>query len=160
MFLGAFYGLPLLSPPTSSRQDTLLSLERDLFSRYQAAREELVSALKEAGPVAGGGREDSADSAVRERYHDCFLAQTRLARLRRYMAAEGENPDMIGRVFGLQQTVVDYTAVSLSQLYRLASFLVNSMLILSGPGEEKEGAITGNFTHYYILVLYNILRDV
>ena len=79
---------------------------------------------------------------MKEKYQACFLAQTRLARLRHYMMSlereGGETPDVIGDVFSINEVVSTHTTLSLSQLYRLAGCLVNVMLMLCGPEETGQ----------------------
>ena len=147
VFLGAYYGVPLLTPQDPQGPQILPPIEQVLLSRYQETRQDLVSALKTAG-------EDPHDKErIREKYQACFLAQTRLARLRHYMRAVGEAPSVIGGVFSLQEAAaaVDYSSLSRSQMYRLAGCLVNTVLILAGPGEERQGdtaVFTGNKRQY------------
>ena len=138
MFLGAFYGVPLLPASRDPQRSNILGpLEGALLFQYQTTRQDLVSVLE---TVSGGGDSAREKDRVREKYQACFLAQTRLARLRHYMETVGGAPVVIGGVFSLQEAAaaLDYSSLSRSQLYRLAGCLVNAMLILTGPREEKE----------------------
>ena len=166
--LGAFYGIPLMSTSphrsatTPSKPATLHPLEQQLLSEYCSAREKLTASLI-ASPAHSEEHttlpKHSQDS-VRERYRACFLAQTRLARLRHYMhtvGSEGGAP-VIGGVFSVEEAAaeVDLTCLSLSQLYRLSGCLVNILLVLCGPREGElasRPAFTGESTVSGVLLL-------
>ena len=144
-FLGAYYGIPLSrhqSTDSSTTLQSLYSLEHSLLSRYSLAREQLSEALERVGE----GAQQAVRGEVREKYQTCFQAQTSLARLRRYVRCVesecGGAPGVIGGgVVVVEEEVagLDYGKLSLSQLYRLAGCLVNTMLVLCGPSRERDG---------------------
>lgn len=149
-FLGAFYGIPLMSKPPQKtlidprKPEILHRLERRLLSEYCSARDKLTASLTAlSGDMEGGqaGHPKQLQDSIRERYQTCFLAQTLLARLRHYMTMMGEaSAPGTGGVFSVEEEAgrVDFTGLSLSQLYRLAGCLVNTLLVLCGPGESDE----------------------
>ena len=156
VFLGAFYGIPLVAPGNPGGSEFLPSLERQLLSRYLSARQDLEAELEAAGGSTAGEGEKAVQERVREKYQVCHVAQTRLARVRHLVSVvtEGDAPGLID----LEGSEVDYATLSLSQLYRLAGCLVNTMLILVAPGEKEgdEGApsFTGNHLTLSILSVY------
>lgn len=143
-FLGSFYGIPLLpnppqTPTTPLMPEILYPLEQRLLSEYHTARDKLTSSLTSS--AAEKGPLKHSQDTVRERYQSCFVAQTRLARLRHYMRTIGsEEASVSGGVLSVEEETarVDFPALSLSQLYRLAGCLVNTLLILCGQGESEE----------------------
>ena len=163
--LGSFYGIPLISTsPHRSvtnllKPDSLCPLEQRLLSEYCLARERLTTSLITSPGHPEGPTVLQKDN-VRERYRACFLAQTRLARLRHYMhtvRTEGEAP-VIGGVFSVEEAAaeVDLSGLSLSQLYRLSGCLVNVLLLLCGPREGEPGgrsAFSGEYTASGVLVI-------
>ena len=159
VFLGAFYGIPLVAPGNPGGSEFLPSLERQLLSRYLSARQDLEAELEAAGGSTAGGGEKAVQERVREKYQVCHVAQTRLARVRHLVSVvtERDAPGLID----LEGSEVDYATLSLSQLYRLAGCLVNTMLILVAPGEKEgdEGApsFTGNHLTLSILpVIFSV----
>ena len=173
IFLGAFYGIPLLSKPSQllasvdplgSRvlrplEQRLLAsvdplgsrvlrpLEQRLLSEYRSARDKLTASLTihssavERGPASC--RKQLQDR-VRERYQACFLAQARLARIRNYANWVGNGGETAaiaaGGVFSVEEEAagVEFAEISLSQLYRLAGCLVNTLLVLCGPADRED----------------------
>ena len=181
VFLGAFYGIPLLSKPSPllASVDTLGSrvlrpLEQRLLSVYRSARDKLTASLTvHSSAVEGGpaGCRKQLQDRVRERYQACFLAQARLARIRNYANRVGNGGETAaiaaGGVFSVEEEAagVEFAEISLSQLYRLAGCLVNTLLVLCGPA-DREDRPTSTGTHckmwdYIIMMsLLYTLQDV
>ena len=62
-----------------------------------------------------------------------------------------EEASVRGGVLNMEEETarVDFTTLSLSQLYRLAGCLVNTLLILCGPGDSEEAQPTPPSTGGY-----------
>ena len=148
VFLGAFYGIPAPPSPHPLSLKVLQPLEQRLLSHYYSARDRLTSALAAFASAMETETRSSLKllrDRVMETYQVCFKAQVRLARLRLCMGAAGngvEAADGGGLYLEEGATQVDFGALSLSQLYKVAGCLVNTLLILCSPrvGRGQEAA--------------------
>lgn len=163
-FLGSFYGIPLMpTPPQQTpinplKPNILYPLEQRLLSEYHTARDKLTSSLTPS--VVEKDHHKHSQDIVRERYQTCFVAQARLARLRHYAKTTGGGETSVSsKVFSVEKEAagVDFATLSLSQLYRLAGCLVNTLLVLCGQKESEESrpgsTPSGGFLLYSILYL-------
>lgn len=158
-FLGSFYGIPLMpnrqqTPIDPLKPNILYPLEQRLLSEYHAARDKLTSSLT-SSVVEKDSHKHSQD-ITRERYQTCFVAQARLARLRHYgKTTEGGETIVSSGVFSVEDEAarVDLTTLSLSQLYRLAGCLVNTLLVLCGQKESAESRPGSTSTGGYPLLV-------
>ena len=141
-----------MSPNDPPMAEILAPLEQQLMKKYSLARDQLRQAVI-AATTDKASLTNKHDN-VNKHHQTCFLAQTRLARLRHYIRREGEAPVIRGEVFAVEEAAasVDYVQLSLSQLYRLAGCLVNTMLVLCGTSKEPESpTFTGIYTAMWLL---------
>lgn len=152
VFIGSFYGRPVLAGESSVTPQQLHSLEETFLSQYHSSRERLSQALIS---YAGLSRKSTSvsqnqlkqcEEKVGSSYQDCFKSQVQLARLRHYVKSQKdkeaaglvgggdppERPD--GEVFSMDEEArsLNFQEMTFSRLSKIVGCLVDALLVLNG----------------------------
>ena len=148
VFIGSFYGRPVLTGEASLPPRQLLSLEESILSQYHGARERLSQALL---TYAGLSRKSTSASQkqlkqceekVTSSYQECFKSQVQLARLRHFMRSQDDRETSVGRsheqstgaVFSVDEEArsLSFQEMAFSRLSKIVGCLVDALLVLNG----------------------------
>ena len=154
VFIGSFYGRPVLTRDSTLSPRQLLSLEENIVSQYHGARDRLSQALLS---YAGLSRKSSSsanqkqlklcEEKVGSSYQECFKAQVQLARLRHFSKSLHDNEPAVssgvglakegssdGFVFSVDEEArsLNFHEMAFSRLSKIVGCLVDTLLVLNG----------------------------
>ena len=149
VFIGSFYGRPVLTGESSVPPRQLHSLEENILSQYHGARERLsqallsYSGLSRKSTLASAKQLKQCEEKVASSYQDCFKTQVQLARLRHFVKSQkdtesvgdGDNLDHPSdEVFSVDEEArsLNFQEMTFSRLSKIVGCLVDALLVLNG----------------------------
>ena len=149
VFIGSFYGRPVLTGESSVPRRQLLSLEETFLSQYHGSRERLSQALlayaglSQKSTSASQKQLKQCEEKVTSSYQECFQSQVQLARLRHYIksqkdkevAEDGDTREqLVSEVFSVDEEArsLNFQEMTFSRLSKIVGCLVDALLVLNG----------------------------